>query len=88
MLTNIYKSYKNPLFCVEIKDFWDSKTMFNALASTFLTEEVITILKNNQTIKKEITSILQKKAETMRNINLFFDSYEEAEECVNFFQKY
>lgn len=88
MLTNIYKFYKNPLFCVEIKDFWDSKTMFNALASTFLTEEVITILKNNQTIKKEITSILQKKAETMRNVNLFFDSYEEAEECVNFFQKY
>lgn len=87
MLTNIYKSYKNTIFWVAVKNYWDVKTMFNLLWDSFLTHELIEILKKNPSLKKEIQAVLKDKATHMRTLNLFFDTLEQAQQAELFFSK-
>lgn len=87
-LTNIYKAYKNPLYGVEVKGFWSKQTMMQLLAKTFLTKEMKEFINVNPKAMEFVKKTLNTKAEQMKNMNLFFDNYQQAEYCVKFFSEH
>lgn len=87
-LTAIYKSYKNPLFWVEIKNYWEKKTMFQLLAKTFITPEMKEFINSNKEAFEFVKKLMNEKAEHLRNMNFFFDDYQQAEACISFFKSH
>ena len=85
-LTAIYKSYKNSLYCIQIKDFWDFNTIYSLLAKNFLTKDMVVIMRDNEKIKEEILKVISDKAKELRNLNFFVDTFEEVEETMAFFK--
>lgn len=85
-LTAIYKSYKNSLYCIQIKDFWDFNTIYSLLAKNFLTKDMVVIMRDNEKIKEEVLKVISDKAKELRNLNVFVDTFEEVEETMAFFK--
>jgi hypothetical protein len=60
--------------------------MFQLLAKTFITPEMKEFISSNKEAFEFVKKLMNEKAEHLRNMNIFFDDYQQAEACISFFK--